>query len=299
MSRHSQISGLTGHRDRKGVETRGPVVPQNLGHRDSWISQIRGTECHGSPEPGNTWLHSPPKPGAPLDLATQRPAPTPPKTRTTRSLGPSQPRSRPPNPGAVPGPHRPLLVTGRRHLGGRRSACPSLWFPRTPQRAATERSGGQSGPRGSSSLHFRLPFRLRRPLPWGPRWRRRVSARGGGRGGDAPGPPGPGPPAPSGVWAYRGGDPGSGVGSRDRGRGGERGPGGSAMVAVGRGGGSDAGPGGAESDPLIPISSPFLRDRLFPPRSALPPSFPAPFPLTSTRVSLPCPAFLPRHFQPF
>ncbi|RLV97190.1 hypothetical protein DV515_00012032 [Chloebia gouldiae] len=38
-------------------------------------------------------------------------------------------------------------------------------------------------PCGSFSHHFRLHFRLWRLFPWGPRWRRRVSARGGGTAG--------------------------------------------------------------------------------------------------------------------
>lgn len=82
MSRHPQISCLAGHRDRKRVETRDPTVPQNLGHRDSWISQIWDTGCHGSPKSGNMWLHSPPASNLRLPWTwghSARPL-TPPKT---------------------------------------------------------------------------------------------------------------------------------------------------------------------------------------------------------------------------
>ncbi|XP_039409351.1 transmembrane protein 138 isoform X1 [Corvus cornix cornix] len=184
MSRHPQISCLAGHRHRKRVETRGPMVPRNLGHRDSWISQIWDTRCHGSPKSGNTWLHSSPKPEAPLDLGTQRAAPTPPKPQTRKCLGLSRPRSRPPPPAPTPGPYlgpsAPSSSLGAAILAGAALPAHLYGFPRPLQCATTEGSGGQSGPRGSSSFRFRPDFRLRRQLPWGPRWRWRV--RGVGRG---------------------------------------------------------------------------------------------------------------------
>lgn len=168
MSRHPQISCLAGHRDRKRVETRGPTVPQNLGHRDSWISQIWDTGCHGSPKSGNTWLHSPPrlKPAAPLDLGTQRPALTSPKTQTTKSLGPSRPRSRPPPPSATPGPYlspsapsalsAPSSSLGAAILAGAALPAHLYGFPARPkvppQRGAAARAAPAGPPAPTSAL---------------------------------------------------------------------------------------------------------------------------------------------------
>lgn len=278
------------------METRGSMVPQNLGHRDSRISQIWDTRHHGSPKSRNTWLHS-----APVDLRLPRtwnttPSPDTPQNpdhEIPRPLPTSEPPPGAANPGAVPGPHRPLLLTGRRHLGERRSACSSLWFSRPLQWAAAEGSGSQSGPRGSSSLHFRPHGRLRRPFPWGPRWRRRVSARGGGTAGTQREPRDPDPRHSGGVGLIAGATR-ERDGARDRGRGRREGSSGGCEKERSDSGGS----GGAESDPLVLITSsfPLFISSLSPPHFH---SFLVPMSSLSSPLFLALFASYPVTFRPF
>lgn len=205
-SQGSPKSGILGAMVPRNLGTRGSTAPLHLKLRWTWTTT-----------PGPDTTQNP-------DHEVPRPLPTP------------EPPPGAPNPGAVPGSHRPLFVIGRRHLGERRSACSSLWFSRPLQRATNEESGGQSGPRGSSSLHFRLHVRLRRPFPWGPRWRRRVSARGGDTTGTHREPRVRDRRHPEGFGRIGGATAGAGRGQRQGERAARGGPGGYAVVAVRRGG---------------------------------------------------------------
>lgn len=215
----------------KSAASRDTDTGKGWRHAALWFPKIWDTETHGSPRSGILGTTAPRNLGtrgstAPPNLRLPRTWNTTPSPDTPQNPDHEIPRPLPTpelppgaaNPGAVPGAHRPLLLTGRRHLGERRSACSSLWFSRPLQWAAAEGSGSQSGPRGSSSLHFRPHVRLRRPFPWGPRWRRRVSARGGGTAGTQRDPRDPDPRHSGGVGLIAGATR-ERDGARDRGRG--------------------------------------------------------------------------------
>lgn len=300
----------------KSAASRDTDTGKGWRHAALWFPKIWDTETHGSPRSGILGTTAPRNLGtrgstAPPNLRLPRTWNTTPSPDTPQNPDHEIPRPLPTpepppgaaNPGAVPGAHRPLLLTGRRHLGERRSACSSLWFSRPLQWAAAEGSGSQSGPRGSSSLHFRPHVRLRRPFPWGPRWRRRVSARGGGTAGTQRDPRDPDPRHSGGVGLIAGATR-ERDGARDRGRGRREGSRGLRSGGCEKGRSDSGGSGGAESDSLILITSsfplfisslshPHFHSFLVPMSSLSSPLFPAlfaPCPVTFR----PFPALFPR-----
>lgn len=238
MSQHLHISCLTGHRDRKGVETRGSMVPQTLGHRGSRTSQIWDTRCHGSRNLGTRGSTAPPNLRLPW---TRNTTPGPDTTQNPdhevlRPLPTPEPPPGASNPGAVPGRHRPLLVTGRRHLGERRSGLLiSMVFPPTPMCGRREERQPERPPRV-----LQRPFPPSLPAPAAVSMGTKMAAAGERRGRGArrghtatPGTRTPGTQGSLGLSRGRLRERGR---DRDRGEGGERGPGGSAGVAARRDG---------------------------------------------------------------
>lgn len=132
-------------------------------HVALWFLKIWGTETHGSPKSGILGAMVPRNLGtrgttAPLHLKLRWTWNTTPGPDTTQNPDHEVPQPLPtpepapgaPNPGAVPGTHRPLFVTGRRHLGERRSARSSLWFffPAHSNVPPTRRAAARAAPAG-------------------------------------------------------------------------------------------------------------------------------------------------------